>query len=116
AVMDVACREVDGRADRIRGVADGVMILEIGLEALEDLEGVLDRGLVHVDLLEAPGQRAVLLEMLTELLVGGRAYAAQGAGLKRRLQEVRGIHRAARRGAGADHRVDLVDEEDRVRM
>jgi hypothetical protein len=33
---------------------------------------------------------------------------------KRGLQQVGGVHRAARGGAGADHRVDLVDEEDRV--
>ena len=33
---------------------------------------------------------------------------------ERRLQQVAGIHRPARRRAGADERVDLVDEEDRV--
>ena len=31
---------------------------------------------------------------------------------QRWLQQVRGIHRSARGGAGADHRVDLVDEHD----
>ena len=38
------------------------------------------------------------------------------AGRQRRLQQVRRIHRAARRGAGADHRVDLVDEQDGARI
>ena len=31
-----------------------------------------------------------------------------------RLQAIRGVHGAARGGAGADHRVDLVDEQDRL--
>ena len=35
---------------------------------------------------------------------------------ERRLQKVRRIHRAAGRRAGADHRVDLVDEHDGVRV
>jgi hypothetical protein len=34
---------------------------------------------------------------------------------KRRLEQVGGVHRPARRRAGADHGVDLVDEEDGVR-
>jgi hypothetical protein len=53
-----------------------VELLEIRLQALQDLDGVLDRRLVDVDLLEAADQRAVLLEKLAELLVGGRADAA----------------------------------------
>ena len=90
-------------------------LLEIGLEALEDLDGVLHRRLHHVDLLETPRERAVLLEVLAVFLVGGRTHAAQSAALKRRLQEVRSVHGAAGRRAGPDHRVDLVDEEDGVR-
>ena len=38
------------------------------------------------------------------------------ARLQRRLQQVGGIHGAARGGAGADHGVDLVDEQDRARI
>jgi hypothetical protein len=92
------------------------MLLEVGLEALEDLHRVLDRGLVHVDLLEAPRQGAVLLEVLAELLVGGGAHAAELAALEGGLEEVGRVHRAARGGAGADHGVDLVDEEHGVGM
>ena len=33
---------------------------------------------------------------------------------ERRLEQVRGVHGAAGRGAGADHGVDLVDEQDRA--
>ena len=35
---------------------------------------------------------------------------------QRRLEQVAGVERAARGGAGADQRVDLVDEQDRVRL
>ena len=70
--------------------------------------------LVHVDLLEAAHQRAVLLEILAIFLVGGRADAAQRALRQRRLEQVGGVHRAARGRAGADDGVDLVDEQDRV--
>ena len=113
AVVDVAGRQLDRRLDRVGGVLDLVVVLEIGLEALQDLDRVLDRRLVDVDLLEAAHQRAVLLEELAEFLVGGRADAADRARRQRRLQQVRGIHRAAGGGAGADHRVDFVDEQDR---
>jgi hypothetical protein len=114
AVMDVARGQFHRRLDRVGGVAQVVVFLEIGLEAHEDLDRIRHRRLVHVDLLEPARQGAVLLEVLAEFLVGGRAHAAQLAALQRGLQQVRGIHRAARGGAGADHGVDLVDEQDRV--
>ena len=114
AVVDVARRELDGGLDRVRGVLDVVVILEIGLEALQDLHAVFHRRLVHVDLLEPAAERAVLLEVLAEFLVGGRAHAAELAALERGLEEVRGVHGAARCGARADHGVDFVDEENRV--
>ena len=114
AVMDVARRQLDRRLDRLVGVFELVIVLEIGLEPLEDLDRVRDRRLVDVDLLEAADQRAVLLEVLPVFLVGGRADAAHRAGGQRRLEQVRGVHRAARGGAGADHGVDLVDEHDRA--
>ena len=85
-----------------------------GLEALQDLDGVLDRRLLDVDLLEAAHERAVLLEVLAVFLVGGRADAAHGARLQRGLQQVGRVHGAARGGAGTDHGVDLVDEQDRA--
>jgi hypothetical protein len=89
-----------------------VELLVIGLEPLEDLDRVGHRRLVDVDLLEAPDQRPVLLEVLAVLLVGGRADAAQGAAGERGLEQVGGVHRPAAGGAGTDHGVDLVDEHD----
>jgi hypothetical protein len=49
--------------------------------------------------------------MLAVLVERGRADAVQLAARQRRLQQVRGIHRAIRL-AGADQRVHLVDEQD----
>ena len=113
--MDVARRQLHRGLDRLVGVFQLVIVLEIRLQALQDRDRVLDRRLVDVDLLEPAHQRAVLLEMLAVFLVGGRAHAADGARCQRRLEQVGGIHRAAGGGAGADHGVDLVDEQDRVR-
>ena len=112
--MDVARRQFHRRLDGFVGVFELVKVLEIGLQPFEDFDGVGDRRLVDVDLLEAAHQRAVLLEILAVFLVGGRAHAAHGARGERRLEQVRRVHRAAGGGAGADHGVDLVDEQDRA--
>ena len=112
AIVDVARGKLDRRLDRLAGVFELVILLEIGLEALEDIDRVRDRRLVDVDLLESAHQRAVLLEILAVFLVGGRADAAQRAGGERRLEQIGSIHGAARGGAGADHGVDFVDEHD----
>ena len=116
AVVDVLGRQLHRRLDGVVGVFELVEALEVGLQALQDRDRVLDRGLLHVDLLEAADERAILLEVLAVLLVGGRADAAHGARLQRGLQQVGGVHGAARGGAGADHGVDLVDEQDRARI
>ena len=64
--------------------------------------------------LEAPHQRAVLLEILAIFLISRRTDAPQRALRRRGLQQIGGVHRAARGRAGSDHRVDFVDEQDRV--
>src|SRR5215475_4868781 len=79
AVMDVTRGELDRRLDRLGGVFELVIVLEIRLEPLEDFDRVRDRRLVDVDLLEAAHQRAILFEVLPVFLVGGRADAAQRA-------------------------------------
>ena len=113
--MDVAGRQFHRGLDRLVGVFQLVVFLEIRLQALQDLDRVRNRRFVHVDLLEPPDQRAVLLEILPVFLVGGRTDAAQRPRRQRGLQQVRGIHRAARGGAGTDHGVDFIDEHDRAR-
>ena len=114
AVGDEARRQAHGGVDGIDGVAYPVVLLVIGLEPLEDLDRFLDRRLVDVDLLEAADQRPVLLEIVAVFLIGGRSDASEVAAGKGRLEKVRGVHRAAAGGAGADDRMDLVDKEDHV--
>ena len=113
-VVDVFRGKLDRGLDRLVRVFDVVEVLEVRLEALHDLEGVFDRRLRYVDLLETPDERPVLLEVLAVFLVGRGADAAEHARLQRRLQEVRRIHCAARSRARADHGMDLVDEQDRA--
>ena len=116
AVVDVARRELRRRAERVGGVLDAVVGLEAGLQALQDLDRLLDRGLVDVDLLEAPRQRMVLLEHAAVFVVSRGADALQLAGRENRLEQVGGVERAARGRTGADHGVDLVDEQHCVRI
>ena len=61
--------------------------------------------------LEAPRQRRVLLDVLAVFVEGRRADAVQFAARQGRFQHVRGVHRAFRL-AGADQRVQFVDEDD----
>ena len=63
------------------------------------------------DGLEAALERGVLLDVLAVLVERGRADRAQLAAGEHRLEQVGGVDRALG-GAGADDRVQLVDEED----
>ena len=86
------------------------------LSPLQDQHGFRDGRLDHVDLLEAARQRVVFLEHAAVFVVGRRADALQLPGRKRRLEQIGCVERSARSRARADQRVDLVDEEDRVRV
>src|SRR3546814_5353667 len=81
-----------------------MMRLERAAQAREDLLGVFQRRFDHVDLLEPAQQRAVLFEVIAELLVRRRADAADHAAREGRLEQVRRIHRAAARRARTDDR------------
>ena len=112
--MDVFGRELDGGADGFLGVADRVVFFVVGFEAAQDFDGVFDVGLVDVDLLEAANEGPVFFEVVAEFLVRGAADATHVAAGQGGFQQVGGVHRAARGGAGADHGVDFVDEQDGV--
>ncbi len=86
------------------------------MQALQDLDRLGDRRLADVDPLEPARQRAIALERLAVVLERRRADAAQLAVRQRRLEDVGGVHRAAAGRAGADDGVDLVDEQDRLRI
>ena len=70
-------------------------------------------GRLDLDRLEAAVEGAVLLDVLAVLVERGRADALELAARERGLEDVGGVHRALG-GAGADDRVQLVDEEDDV--
>ncbi len=113
-VVDVARRQLRRRGQRRRSVFDAMMVLEARLQAAQDRHGLVDRGFRHVDLLEAARQGVILLENAAIFGVRGRADAPELAGGQSRLQQVRRIERPARRCAGADQGVNLVDEENRL--
>ena len=82
-------------------------------QAAQDLDGVVDRRLVDADLLEAPLQRGVALEVLAVLVERRRADRLQLAARQRRLEDRGRVDRALGR-ARADEVVELVDEQDDV--
>ena len=114
--MDVDRGQFGGAAQRALAVTHAVEGLVALAQAAQDQHRVVHRRFRHHDLLKAPRQRVILLEVAAVLLVGGGADAAQLAAAEHRLEEVGGVQGAARGGAGADHGVDLVDEQDRAAL
>ena len=112
ATGDVAVAEGGGRDER--GVGDRHLVVRLValLEAAQDGDGVLHRRLTDEDLLEAPLEGRVLLDVLAVLVQRGRADEAQLATGEHGLEHVPGVHRTLAARSGADDRVDLVDEGD----
>ena len=113
AVGDVADRQVGGGLDRLVGDRDLVVLLVALADAHQDVDGLLERRLLDHDRLEAALEGGVALDVLAVLVERRRADALELAARERRLEDVGGVDRALG-GAGADERVELVDEEDRV--
>ena len=109
-VGDVAMRQRRGRDDRRIGNAHAVMLLVFVLQPAQNGNRVFDGRLGHVNRLEAPRERRVLLDMLLVFVERGGADAVQFAARQRRLEQIGRIHRAVG-FAGADQRVHFVDEE-----
>src|SRR5437763_16563343 len=86
------------------------MLLVALLDALEDLDGVLDRRLLDQHRLEAALEGGITLNVLAELVERCRADGLQLASRKRRLEAVGRVHGAFGR-ARADQRVQPVDEQ-----
>ena len=80
---------------------------------MQDVDGLLERRLLDHDRLEAALEGGVALDVLAVLVERRRADALELAARQRRLEDVGGVD-GALGGAGADERVQLVDEEDRV--
>ena len=86
--MNVARGKLDRRLDGVARIFELAIILEIGLQAFEDFDGVGNGRLVDVHLLEPAHQRPILLKILPVFLVGGRADAAHRAGSESGLEQI----------------------------
>ena len=82
-------------------------------QTLEDLDGVLHRGLADLHRLEPALQGGVLLDVLAVLVEGGGADRLQFAAGQLGLEDRRRVDRALG-GTRTDQRVQLVDEQDDV--
>ena len=111
SIGDVAVRQLGRGDDRRVGNVDAVVNFIFFLQAAQDSNGGLDAGFVDEDLLEATFERGILFDVLAVFVERGRADAVQLATRQRGLEHVAGIHRAFGL-AGADHRVNLVNEQD----
>ena len=112
-VGDVAIGEVGRRDEGLVGDGDPVVGLVAVAQALEDLDGVGHRGLLHDDLLEAPLEGGVLLEVLAVLVERGGADGLELAAGEHRLEDAGRVD-GALGGAGTHQGVELVDEQDDV--
>ena len=80
-------------------------------QAAQDADRLLHGWLVDDHGLEAPLQRRVLLDVLAVLIERRRADRVELPAGEHGLEQVAGVH-SAFRSPRADHRVELVDEED----
>ncbi len=114
-VIDIAARQLRRHLERLVGVANAMMLLKTALQALEDLDGVADRRLNHVNLLEATCQGAIFLENTAKLLEGRGADATDLAGRQQRLEQVGGVHHPAGGCTRANDGVNFVNKQDGLR-
>ena len=113
AARDVAVRQLDGRLDRVIGDLHAVVLFVPIAEATEDLDRVRGRRGFDEHFLEPASEGRILLDVLAVLVERGGPDALDFAAGQGRLEHVRGVDRPFRT-AGADERVELVDEQDRV--
>ncbi len=114
-IIDVAGRKLCCSAERLIAVFDVVVLLESTLQPTQDANGVFNRWLGHIDLLEAPRQCTVLLEDAAKFLEGSRANASDLARRQQRLEKIGRVHYPARGRACTDNGVNFVYEQDSLR-
>src|SRR5918999_6029244 len=110
AAGNVAVGELGGGDDCLFGDLDAVVRLVAVLEALQDLDILVNGGLADEDRLQAAFQRRVLLNVLAVFVYRGCAHETHLAVCQGGLEHVGGIHRALYR-AGSNHSVQLIEED-----
>ena len=108
---DVAMRQLHGRFERFVENLHAMMLFERRGHAAHHEDRLFLAGLVDLNDLEAAGEGRVLLDVLLVFGPGGGRDRAQLAAGQGRLEQV-GRVAGARRAAGTDQRVGLVDEQD----
>ena len=110
AVLNVAAGKFRRGLQRTIGDRHMMVVLVTLTQALQNLNGLGDGRLVHLDRLETTFQRGILLDVLAVLVGGGRADGLQFATGQHRLQHI-GSAQGAIRGACAHDGVNLIDEQ-----
>src|SRR5680860_86670 len=88
-----------------------MVLFKVRLQPFEYLVGILNTGLIHINLLEAPGQRTVFLENTPEFLIRRGTDATDLTRTQHWLEQVRGIHNSAGSGSRTDNGMDLVNKQ-----
>src|SRR5581483_4873971 len=112
-IRDVTVRERRRRNNR--GVLDphAVVRLVLVLQPAQDRDRVFDVRLADVNMLEAAFEGFILFDVFLIFVERGRAYAAQFAAGQCGLEHIRRVNRPLG-AAGADQRVQLVNETDNL--
>jgi len=111
AIGDIAVAELGRGDDGAIGDGHAMVHFVALLEATKNGDGVFLAWFVDQHLLEATLQGGILLDVLAVFIESSGTYAVQLAARQGRLEHVAGIHGAFRL-ARADHRMQLVDEQD----
>ena len=113
-VPHVSRGHVERRLDSFVEDAHGVVPFQPRPQVVQNAACLLDRRLAHLHGAEAAGQRLVFLDVFLVLAERGRADDPDLSAREHRLEHVRRVRRCAERGARANHRVGLVDEQQEV--
>ena len=97
------------------GIFYQVMIFIFFLDILKNFNCFIRVSRVNKDFLETPFQSAVFFDILPVLIEGCSAYALQFAPGQGRLEHIGGIERTGC-VARSDYGMDLIDEQDDIRI
>ena len=115
AVCHIAVCQFDTCQERLVCIADVVMLLIAVLDVTEYLQRLLVGRRLHLYLLEPALQGTILLNRITVFVEGGGTNTLDGSTCQCWFHDVRCIHRSWCR-TSSDDGVDLVDEDDHVRV